>query len=661
MGSYRYLASLPSLRRILRIAGLIACLIVAFLPARAATPRDVDATSFGDSVTLGPEWLFHSGDDPKWASPTLDDHDWTVVSAQRPLTSYGIHDVRYGWYRMRVRLRPGAPAPVVMLSNVSGSYEVFANGARIGGHGRMGRNAVRSQSQIIGFPVPVQAIASGDLILAIRFAFNPNGPDGPGTSTPISNISGAALCSPSAYGIAVDAWAVRLTFNRVTVAALALLIAIVAFSLGVALRDRSEYIAAGIYLLAIAALRASEVWQYWTDTTFTDSLLHDFLSGLTYVYLIEFIRLVVRQPRRRWIIVLEAVNFLCPFANLLGIAAKSLLLFRLGFFIFFLPLVAVNIVLLVLLARALRGGNREARFLLPAVLIGGLSSYWWFCLWSLYYMRITPNLHSTPYWSLGPCTFSVEDVGALVFLASILLFLVLRTLRIARRNAQVSAELEAARATQQLLLARSTEPTPGFDVQTVYHPASEVGGDFFAVQPAENGSLLVAVGDVSGKGIQAAMTVSEILGALRGCTERRPAAILRYLNNVLRKQKGGFVTCCIALIAPGGEVAIANAGHLAPYHNGEELPVDSGLPLGIVEGASWAETVHSFGGTERLTFVSDGVVEARSATGELYGFERTRAISLRAAQEIASEARAFGQEDDITVLTIALAPVPIAV
>ncbi|HZQ44114.1 MAG TPA: PP2C family protein-serine/threonine phosphatase [Acidobacteriaceae bacterium] len=104
--------------------------------------------------------------------------------------------------------------------------------------------------------------------------------------------------------------------------------------------------------------------------------------------------------------------------------------------------------------------------------------------------------------------------------------------------------------------------------------------------------------------------------------------------------------------------AIANAGHLSPYRDGEELPVDPGLPLGIVEDASWPESVHSFGESERLTFVSDGVVEARSSSGELYGFERTRAISMRAAEEIASEARAFGQEDDITVLTVGLAPVP---
>jgi hypothetical protein len=636
---------------------LLLAVAFAVLPARAADPRAVDATSFGDSVSLGPEWLFHPGDDPRWASPTLDDHDWTVVSTQRQLTEYGFRGERYGWYRMHIRLRPGASAPVVVLGHVAGSYEVFANGVKIGGHGRMDLNASRLQERVIGFPLPAQAVASGDLVLALRFAFEPNGNKGPGTSTPIESYSGVALGSLSASGFAADALAAGSTFDYLTIAALALLIAIVAFSLGAALRDRSEYIAAGVYLLATAAGEGSLILFYAADRTLYPAFLWAFMTGLAYVALIEFIRLVVRQSHRRWIVVLEAVSFLCSFSTLLGASAPTQFLFNLGFFLYFLPPLTVSIVLLVLLARALRGGSREARFLLPAVLTNALPNAWWFVLWSLYYLRITPAVHGTPSWTFGPYRFSLEDVCALVFLASILIFMVLRTLRIARRNAQVGAELEAARATQQLLLARSTEPTPGFDVQTVYHPASEVGGDFFSVQPAGNGSLLVAVGDVSGKGIQAALTVSEILGALRGCTERRPGAVLQYLNNVLRKQKGGFVTCCVALIASGGEVAIANAGHLAPYRDGEELPVESGLPLGIVEGVCWPETVHRVGGSERLTFVSDGVVEARSADGELYGFERTRAVSMRAAQAIASEARAFGQEDDITVLTIELAPV----
>jgi hypothetical protein len=645
-------------RNFLKFLLLMAAAFVV-LPARAADPRHVDATSFGDSVSLGPEWLFHPGDDPRWASPAFDDHDWTVVSTQKQLTSYGFHDLRYGWYRMHIRLRPGAPAPVVMLSLVFGSYDVFANGVKIGGRGRMDRNVARVQERIVGFPVPAQAIANGDLLLAIRFAYAPNGLDGPGTSTPMID-STVALCSPLAYNVTANGSAAQYTFTYLNLAALALLIALVAFSLGTALRARGEYITAGVYLLATAALNASFVWEYWKDFTFTPYLCRCILDGLVFVALIEFIRLIVRQPRRRWIVALEAVTILSSFAGLGYVAAPTQFLFRLGFYLAYLPLLAVNVVLLVLLARALRGGSREARFLLPAVLIGELNYYWQFVFVLLYYLRITAVPPRTPSWTLGPWQFTMEQVCTLVFLSAILLFLVLRTLRIARRNAQVSAELEAARATQQLLLARSTEPTPGFDVQTVYLPASEVGGDFFAVQPAGNGSLLVAAGDVSGKGIKAALTVSEILGALRGCTERSPASILQYLNTVLRGQTGGFVTCCVGLISPSGEVAIANAGHLAPYCNGEELAVESGLPLGILESASWAETIHSFGGSERLTFISDGVVEARRATGELYGFDRTRAVSMRAAQEIASEARAFGQEDDITVLTIGLAPVPAA-
>jgi hypothetical protein len=660
--------STHSNRNFLKLLPLLV-VALAVLPASAANPRDVDATAYGDSVSLGPEWLFHPGDDPQWASPTLDDHDWTIVSAQRQLPSYGFRDLRYSWYRMHIRLRPGAPAPVVVLGGaswsdyiggISGSYEVFANGVRIGGHGPMGSHDFRAQIRPLGFLVPVQAIGGGDLTLAIRFDFTPNGPDGPGTATPIDNSSTVTLCSPDAYGVTTNASAAGFSFALVALSAFALLIAIVAFSLGAALGARGEYMAAGVYLLATAALNALSVWRYWNDSTFINYLGSMFLYGLIRVALIEFIRMVVRQPRRRWIVILEAVIFISFFSSLGYIAAPTQFLFRLDFFLTFLPMLAVNIVLLVLLARALRGGNREARFLLPAVLIGELTNYSSFVLVLLYYLRITAILPGIPSWTLGPWQITMDQVCTLVFLAAILLFLVLRTLRIARRNALVSAELEAARATQQLLLARSTEPTPGFDVQSVYLPASEVGGDFFAFQPAGNGSLLIAVGDVSGKGIKAALTVSEILGALRGCTERRPAAILEYLNNVLRGQTGGFATCCVGLIAASGEVAIANAGHLAPYCNGDEMPVDSGLPLGVVEGASWTETTHSFSGSERLTFVSDGVVEARSASGELYGFERTRAISMRAAQEIASEARAFGQDDDITVLTVRLAPVPAA-
>ncbi len=117
---------------------------------------------------------------------------------------------------------------------------------------------------------------------------------------------------------------------------------------------------------------------------------------------------------------------------------------------------------------------------------------------------------------LGSYVFSFNALDSLFFSIGILLFLVLRAVRIARERARVGAELKAAQSMQQLLLARSSVPTPGFDVDSFYLPASEVGGDFFLVSPdPHDGSLTALVGDVSGKGLQAAMRVSMILGMLR--------------------------------------------------------------------------------------------------------------------------------------------------
>jgi phosphoserine phosphatase RsbU/P len=84
--------------------------------------------------------------------------------------------------------------------------------------------------------------------------------------------------------------------------------------------------------------------------------------------------------------------------------------------------------------------------------------------------------------------------------------------------------------------------------------------------------------------------------------------------------------------------------------------VESGLPLGITPEATYAESTIHLAPNDRLTFLSDGVVEAQSSTGELFGFDRTAAISTRSAEAIAAAAQQFGQEDDITVFTLTFAP-----
>ena len=163
------------------------------------------------------------------------------------------------------------------------------------------------------------------------------------------------------------------------------------------------------------------------------------------------------------------------------------------------------------------------------------------------------------------------------------------------------------------------------------------------------------IGDVSGKGMPAAMTVSLLVGTMRTLAHytQSPCEILTAMNyRMLSRSAGGFTTCLVVRVDPDGTLTVANAGHLAPYVNGHELPLKNGLPLGLEAKTTYPESEFTLGANEQLTLLTDGVVEARDRTGALYGFQRTAAIATGSAEAIAQAAREFGQEDDITVLTL---------
>ena len=222
-----------------------------------------------------------------------------------------------------------------------------------------------------------------------------------------------------------------------------------------------------------------------------------------------------------------------------------------------------------------------------------------------------------------------------------------------RGSSTLRKEMDAAREVQQQLVGTVPE-TPGFAVRAAYLPAAQVGGDFYRVTPLASGGLLLIVGDVSGKGLRAAMTVSAIMGALRAIASESPGTILTLLNHALEGQlRGGFVTCCVVRVNARGEARIANAGHLPPYISSREMELPPTLPLGILPGNVYSETAFQLAAGERFTVLSDGVVEARNAAGEFLGFERTGALSGDTADQIARTAQKYGQEDDITVVTVA--------
>jgi serine phosphatase RsbU (regulator of sigma subunit) len=237
----------------------------------------------------------------------------------------------------------------------------------------------------------------------------------------------------------------------------------------------------------------------------------------------------------------------------------------------------------------------------------------------------------------------IFEVASLL-IAAIVAWLLLRDLTAER--ARFTSELEAGRAVQQLLLSGGGTPA---GVEAVWQPASEVGGDFWQAIPLAGSSRLIVVGDVSGKGLKAAMIVSLLTGALRNRRSDSPAQLLAELNAAVQGG-GGFVTCCITRLEPDGRLTAANAGHPAPYLNGQELELAPGLPLGVVPEAEYTEAAFSFDG--QLTLVSDGVIEAANASGKLFGFDRTREISTKSAQAIADAAQQWGQNDDITVVTV---------
>jgi len=160
---------------------------------------------------------------------------------------------------------------------------------------------------------------------------------------------------------------------------------------------------------------------------------------------------------------------------------------------------------------------------------------------------------------------------------------------------------------------------------------------------------------VAGKGLPAAMMVSLLVGAIRTAAEDTcaPEIIIPRLNErLVGRSRSGFSTALAAHITFDGAVTIANAGHLSPYLDGREIELPGALPLGIVSGASYETTQFQIAPGSRLTFYSDGVIEAQKPTGELLGFERGCELSTQPAASIVEAAVQFGQSDDITVVAI---------
>ena len=235
-----------------------------------------------------------------------------------------------------------------------------------------------------------------------------------------------------------------------------------------------------------------------------------------------------------------------------------------------------------------------------------------------------------------------------------------RYVRAQTEKLTLEGEMAAAREVQRTMVPEDLPPIRGYHLESVYRPAAEVGGDFFRLIVLNSGRSLIVIGDVSGKGLRAAMIVSMIVGMLRtlgGFTEE-PAEILDELNRRLcGETQGGFATC-LAVRFDEGSLTLANAGHLPPYLNGSEFPLPGSLPLGLVESAGYGQTCLEMRPGDRVFLLTDGIPEARNQQGMLLGFPKLESLLRDGAnaRTLAETAQHFGQNDDLTVISIARLP-----
>ena len=643
-------------------AGLIAC--ATFLPAQS-----FDLTKDREPVvSLDGQWRFHTGDSPRdpsgsplWASPGFDDSRWELLKSDQSWAYQGHPGMSgFGWYRFSVTVAPGHQPTAMLLSPIVTAFEVYIDGKPGGTVGTMPPTLTPDPSfSYHVFPLTHGGSdATRTVSVAIRVWHSPiwssyvgGGPFFPGNAAGDPNLLAAELLHQQSLrnGLFIDWYAYSVVSG---------LVGQVVLCLFFMRPGEREYLWFGVLLLAQAADGAltivKELYSVPSIPVFdlVDGTLTVIVVGGLFLFFARVLhaRLRVAEGLLLGLLAISPVMVVLYWPRWASVPVSAALQLA-------CMLPAMLWILLLLVQRALRG-DLDARLLLVPVLLA--QGYWTadnliVLLAQAGWMR-RPEFMEYPL-RLRPFSVHLQILLNLVFLLAMMIFLIRRFSLARREEERLEGEFEAARQVQQVLLPDEQDRCAGFTVECIYRPAEQVGGDFFQQIADGQGGMTLVVGDVSGKGLPAAMLVSVLVGAIRAEAAHgaNPVEMLAALNcRMMGRSRGGFTTCLAAHLSASGVLTLANAGHLPPYLNGQELGVPGELPLGIVTSVRYEPVTVQLQPGDRLTFVSDGVVEAQSRTGELFGFDRTREISTKPASHIAEEAQLFGQSDDITVVTVEL-------
>lgn len=680
----------------MRISGILALFLFltggwSWAQAAESSSNPAEVITLGKSaVTIPGPWKFAPGDSPVvngkmlWAQPDFDDSRWTTMDLEpRPdsidasygtpgfvpgWTAQGFPNLwGYAWYRLRLRVKnPGGPLWVKMPNDVDDAYQVYANGHFLGQFGRFSARGVTMYSaRTFSFPLP-PADPDGTLELAIRFYMS--------SGTKFQSPDAGGMHMPPVLGLASAIQLLQRTdddanlhfyLGSVVQGILFLLLAPVA--LWAWFKNRSD----GTFLWLFLALVISPIEfamllmgdlasliSLGTNMILGNILLRPLVLPMLIMFWWSWFGLRGKRwiPKLAWLLtVAEILALAClrlPSANyavvprawLPGCNVASIAL-----------LGALGVLLLVILWEGFRRDRTEALAAVFPILLFEFSSFAQYFLNSFGF--------STQFYpfGIGISTAAIAQILMVLVIGALVLRRFLKTQvqgELARQS--VAQELEQAQQLQQRVLVPEALRSPYFCVQSEYRPAQTVGGDFFQTMTRPDGSLLVVIGDVSGKGISAAMLVAVVVGAIRSRAAEsfEPTALLKLLNACLLGRSGDhFATCLAAEFQPDGTVRMANAGHLRPYLNGEEMEMEGSLPLGLSGEIEISTISLALQPGDHLTFLTDGVLEATNETNELFGFERTREISGQSPAAIIEQAQRFGQQDDITVLSVEFAGV----
>ncbi len=236
---------------------------------------------------------------------------------------------------------------------------------------------------------------------------------------------------------------------------------------------------------------------------------------------------------------------------------------------------------------------------------------------------------------------------------------------------RMEQELRVATMIQQQFLPHSLPDLPEWQIAAYYGPARAVGGDFYDFMELPDGRIAVVVGDVTDKGVPAALLMARTHSILRAEAPRsvEPGAVLKRANELLCQEMptNMFVTCLYGVLdARSGSFRFANAGHNLPYVRADGNVSEfraTGMPLGLLPDIEYEEAEGVIGPGSSLLLYSDGFVEAHDTDGQMYGFSRLRdAFAVDASgsdlvDQLLDDLHAFTgpdweQEDDLTMVTL---------